>query len=168
MPDQAFVFRSCRDAAWIFFTGSAVSLQLRIAGTSSSTKDPEVIMHDPLTLTLTLLSVVLTAAAQICLKVGVGHPVLQLLLADRAWSTFLTHAVLSPWVLLGLLGYVVSTGTWLLVLARADLSAAYPFVSLAFVATSLYGYWALHEPMSPARLSGIVLIVGGMLLVARS
>lgn len=108
------------------------------------------------------------AAAQICLKVGVGHPVLQLLLADRAWSTFLAHAVLSPWELLGLLGYVVSTGTWLLVLARADLSAAYPFVSLAFVATSLYGYWALHEPMSPARLSGIVLIVGGMLLVARS
>jgi drug/metabolite transporter (DMT)-like permease len=125
-------------------------------------------MHDPLTLTLTLLSVALTAAAQICLKVGVGHPGLQALLADKAWPEFLAQALISPWVLFGLFGYVVSTGTWLLVLARADLSAAYPFVSLAFVATSLYGYWALHEPIGAARLSGIALIVGGVLLVARS
>jgi drug/metabolite transporter (DMT)-like permease len=125
-------------------------------------------MHDPVTLTLTLLSVALTALAQICLKVGVGDPELQMLLAEKAWPAFMAQAVISPWVLLGLFGYVVSTVTWLLVLARADLSAAYPFVSLAFVATSLYGYLALHEPLGAARLSGIALIVGGVLLVARS
>lgn len=125
-------------------------------------------MHDPVTLTLTLLSVALTALAQICLKVGVGNPELQILLAEKAWPAFITHALLSPWVLFGLGGYVVSTATWLIVLARADLSAAYPFVSLAFVATSLYGYLALHEPIGTARLSGIVLIVGGVLLLARS
>ncbi len=125
-------------------------------------------MHDPVTLTLTLLSVALTALAQICLKVGVGNPELQILLAEKAWPAFVAHALLSPWVLFGLVGYVVSTATWLIVLARADLSAAYPFVSLAFVATSLYGYLALHEPIGTARLSGIVLIVGGVLLLARS
>lgn len=125
-------------------------------------------MHDPVTLTLTLLSVALTAVAQICLKVGVGNPALQILLAEKAWPAFIGQAVVSPWVLLGLGGYVVSTATWLLVLARADLSAAYPFVSLAFVATTLYGYLALHEPVGAARLSGIMLIIGGVLLVARS
>lgn len=125
-------------------------------------------MHDPVTLTLTLLSVTLTAAAQICLKVGVANPVLQTLLVEKAWPAFIAQALISPWVLLGLFGYVVSTATWLLVLARADLSAAYPFVSLAFVATSLYGYLALHEPIGATRLSGIALIVGGVLLVARS
>ena len=90
------------------------------------------------------------------------------MLADNAWQAFLVQALLSPWVVVGLLGYVLSTVTWLLVLARADLSVAYPFVSLAFVATSLYGYWALHEPLAPARLSGIALIIGGVFLVARS
>jgi multidrug transporter EmrE-like cation transporter len=125
-------------------------------------------MHDPVTLTLTLLSVGLTALAQICLKVGVGNPALQGLLAAKDWPAFIAQSLVSPWVMIGLGGYVVSTATWLLVLARADLSAAYPFVSLAFVATSLYGYLALHEPLGAARVGGIVLIIGGVLLVARS
>lgn len=125
-------------------------------------------MNDAFTLVLTLLSVALTAAAQICLKTGVANVQLQALLADKAWHAFVLQALLSPWVLAGLGAYVLSTLTWLVVLARADLSIAYPFVSLAFVATCLYGYWALHEPVGPARLSGIALIIGGVLLVARS
>jgi multidrug transporter EmrE-like cation transporter len=125
-------------------------------------------MHDPFTLLLTLLSVALTAAAQICLKLGVGNGQLQGLLAEKAWHSFVLHAFVSPWVLAGLSAYVLSTVTWLIVRARADLSVAYPFVSLAFIATCLYGYWALHEPVGPARLGGIALIVGGVLLVARS
>jgi drug/metabolite transporter (DMT)-like permease len=125
-------------------------------------------MQDPFTLSLTLVSVGLTAAAQILLKTGVADARLHALLANRQWPAFIAEALLSPWVLAGLIGYVLSTVTWLLVLARADLSAAYPFVSLAFVATCFYGYYALNEPVGPARVGGIALIVGGVLLVARS
>jgi multidrug transporter EmrE-like cation transporter len=125
-------------------------------------------MHDPFTLALALISVALTAIAQICLKEGVNDGQLQALLADRAWFVFIPNALSSPWVLAGLTGYVLSTVTWLMVLARAELSVAYPFVSLAFVATSVYGYWALHEPVGVARVCGIALIVSGVLLVARS
>jgi multidrug transporter EmrE-like cation transporter len=125
-------------------------------------------MHDPFTLALALISVGLTAIAQICLKEGVTDGQLQALLAERAWTAFLPQALMSPWVLAGLTGYVLSTVTWLIVLARAELSVAYPFVSLAFVATSVYGYWALHESVGPTRVCGIALIVVGVIVVARS
>ena len=117
---------------------------------------------------LTLMSVALTAGAQIALKVGVSRPNLQALLADGHYTHFFAAAALTPYVIAGVLMYVVSAASWLLVLARADLSFAYPFVSLAFIATAMYGFWVLHEPMGLARVGGIGLIVGGVLLVARS
>ena len=78
-------------------------------------------MRDPLTLSLTLLSVALTAFAQICLKIGVGDARLQSLLAQRAWLEFLPTVLMKPWVMAGLAGYVLSTASWLVVLARAEL-----------------------------------------------
>lgn len=119
-------------------------------------------------LALTLLSVGLSAAAQIALKVGVSDAQLQALLASGRLSSFIWHAALTPWVVGGILMYVLSAVTWLFVLARADLSFAYPFVSLAFVVTAMYGAWALHEPVGLARMGGVGLIVGGVLLMARS
>lgn len=125
-------------------------------------------MRNAVTLFLTLTCVLMTAAAQIALKAGVSHPQLQTLLASGRLRDFMVQAPFSPLVLLGLGLYVLSTIVWLLVLARADLSYAYPFVSLGFVATALYAFYALHEPLGLTRVSGIALIVGGVVLIARS
>jgi multidrug transporter EmrE-like cation transporter len=125
-------------------------------------------MRSAVTVFLALACVLLTAAAQIVLKIGVSNPQLQSLLADGRLRAFLLHASFTPLVFLGVLIYVVSTVIWLLVLARADLSYAYPFVSLGFVATALYGFCVLHEPIGAGRLGGIALIVCGVLLIARS
>lgn len=119
-------------------------------------------------LALTLLSVGLSAAAQIALKLGVSDPQLQTLLASGRWQGFLLQAALTPWVIAGVSMYVLSAVTWLFVLARADLSFAYPFVSLAFIVTAAYGAYALNEPMGLARAGGVGLIIGGVMLVARS
>ena len=117
---------------------------------------------------LVLLCVFLTASAQIALKMGVSGGAMQSLVASNNSPLFLVRALFAPMVLLGLVLYAVSTILWLLVLAKTDVSYAYPFVSLGFVLTSLYAYFALHEPMLPIRIGGIVLITAGVLLVARS
>jgi drug/metabolite transporter (DMT)-like permease len=120
------------------------------------------------TIALTLLCVTLTAAAQIALKLGVSSAKMQHLLEGGGTSNFLVRAVLSPTVLLGLGLYGISTVLWLLVLAKSDVSYAYPFVSLGFVFTALYAALVLHEPMAIARIGGIALIVTGVFFVARS
>ena len=115
-------------------------------------------MDRTLTFALAMLCVLLTTAAQIVLKLGVSNPALQTLLKSGATQSFLIRATFSPYVLGGLTLYVLSTIIWLLVLARADVSYAYPFVSIGFVLTALYAYYAMHEPMSLARIAGILLI----------
>lgn len=120
------------------------------------------------TLSLTLLCVFMTTAAQISLKAGVSGPHLQSVLANGGWKDFLIQAPLNPWVLVGMVVYVLSAVMWLIVLARADLSFAYPFVSLGFVVTALYAFYVLHEPLGVLRVSGIALVVGGVALIAAS
>jgi drug/metabolite transporter (DMT)-like permease len=120
------------------------------------------------TVALALLCVTLTAAAQIALKLGVSGARMQQELSTGTTSGFLTRALLAPTVLVGLGLYALSTVLWLLVLAKSDVSYAYPFVSLGFVFTSVYAFLVLHEPMQAARIGGIALIVLGVVFVARS
>ncbi len=124
-------------------------------------------MNRTWTVGLALFCVGLTSAAQIALKLGVSGGAVQSQLGQNQFG-FLARALLAPMVLAGLGLYAASTLLWLLVLARLDVSYAYPFVSLGFVFTALYGYFALNEPMALARIAGISLIVAGVALVARS
>jgi drug/metabolite transporter (DMT)-like permease len=115
-----------------------------------------------------LACVLIGAAGQIVLKLGVSSPAFGALLNEGKYPEFLVKTLLSPLVLAGLLLYAASTVIWLAVLARSDLSFAYPFISIGFVVTTLFGWLALGEAMSPGRLGGVALIIAGVVFVARS
>jgi drug/metabolite transporter (DMT)-like permease len=117
---------------------------------------------------LTLMCVALTTAAQLSLKLGVSSRPMQALLASSSASSFLIRAIFSPMVLIGISLYAASTILWLLVLAKLDVSYAYPFVSLGFVFTALFAFFAMHEPMTAGRMAGIALIAAGVYFVAKS
>jgi multidrug transporter EmrE-like cation transporter len=74
----------------------------------------------------------------------------------------------SPAVIGGLFLFGLSALTWLLVLGRIDLSTAYPFVALGIVLTTGASWAIFHETINLIKLSGIVLIVGGVLAVGLS
>ena len=56
----------------------------------------------------------------------------------------------------------------MLVLSRADYSFVMPFSAIAYALVPLLGYLFLHEQVSAARWTGIVLIVFGVLLINRT
>jgi multidrug transporter EmrE-like cation transporter len=118
---------------------------------------------------LILFSVSFSAAAQLLLKIGMSSGAIQTALAsgDSALRTAL-HVVREPFVLFGLLLYGVGAAVWLLVLARLDVSVAYPFVGLGFILTMALGYLLLNEPVGALRLVGTCLVAVGVVLVARS
>ncbi len=120
------------------------------------------------TVVLIFVSVAMTTTAQILLKVGMSLPgVEQAVYEGRLVDKFLAVALNLP-VVSGVVLYVGSLIVWLFVLAKVDVTYAYPFVGLGFLLTMAFGFLFLEEQMSLSRIGGTVLVAAGVLLVGRS
>lgn len=76
-------------------------------------------------------------------------------------------AYLKPLIAAGLLLYILSQVLWIAELKLVDLSLAYPLqVGLNFLLINSVAWLSLKEPFSVGKLSGIVLIFGGIFTVA--
>lgn len=115
---------------------------------------------------LILLSVTTGVAGQTVIKLGVSRPGSSE--AAEGFLSLITMIVTSPLVLLGLGLYGAGALAWIAVLARIDLSLAYPFLALNFVLVALVSKFVLGETIPLLRWAGILVICVGILLVARS
>lgn len=114
-----------------------------------------------------LFTVLTNAAAQLMLKQGMmslgsisfegANPVIKIL-----------QIVFSPWVFFGLCTFVISMASHLYVLSKVELSFAYPFLSLAYVAVAVFAYFIFHEDLNAWRIAGIAFICVGTVLIAQS
>ena len=119
-------------------------------------------------LTIILLSVTLSASAQVVLKSGMSDPNVQRALTAPSLTSVIAAVTGNPRVLAGVLLYIAGAAVWVFVLARVDVSFAYPFVGLGCVLTMLGGWLLLGEPLTTARALGTMLVAGGVVLIARS
>lgn len=122
----------------------------------------------PQALLLAVASILLSAAAQVILKFGMSRIASSGVAQATATSQILTVALASPVIWLGLFTYGLSAMVWLGVLARIDLSLAYPFVALGIVLTCFFGVVMFHEPLGAVKLIGVTLVIVGVLLVGLS
>jgi len=118
-------------------------------------------------LALCLLAVVMSAFGQIALKVAVERAHLTAAI-EAGLVPVLMAGLTSVWLWGALVIYGVSVLLWLWVLTKAELSLAYPLVSLGFVVTMIFASIFLHEQVTPLRVAGTLLIVAGCVLVGRS
>ncbi len=107
-----------------------------------------------------LLSVLLGAVGQIAFKIG----------AVRIPDTgSLLAKIITAWPILAGLGlYGVSTLLWIYALRTVELSYAYPLISLGYILVFIASFFLFHEAIGLLRLGGLVLILTGIILVARS
>ena len=56
----------------------------------------------------------------------------------------------------------------LYVLSKVELSFAYPFLSLAYVAVAVFAYFVFREDLNAWRIAGIAFICVGTVLIAQS
>lgn len=71
-------------------------------------------------------------------------------------------------IVVGLVMFGLATILWFDLLSRWELSLLYPFMSLSYVFAFFAGWMFLGEHPQPLRLAGIVIIMVGIALVARS
>src|SRR4051794_9877262 len=101
------------------------------------------------TVSLITLSVSMSAFAQILLKTGMRSA--DTVTPDAGITAALLRMPVIPWIVGGLGLYFLSAFVWLFVLARAEVSYAYPFVSFGFILTMILGSLLLGEHIGPGR-----------------
>ncbi len=116
---------------------------------------------------LILLGVLLNAFAQVLLKrgmLGIGYFEIHF----QNLFPVIKKVAANGYILSGLGSYVISVAIWLLVLARVEVSYAYPFLSVGYVVVTLMGYFLFQESLSWMRVVGISIITLGVILLSRS
>lgn len=80
---------------------------------------------------------------------------------------FLVFLLFDPAVFSGFAAAFLASLAWMAVMTKFELSHAYPFMSLNFVAVLLLSGWLLNEPLTMQKALGIALIVIGTVVAAR-
>ena len=114
-----------------------------------------------------LFTVLTNAAAQLLLKQGM------ISLGPISFSSDtliqkVFQIVFNPWVFAGLFTFVISMASHLYVLSKVDLSFAYPFLSLAYVAVAIFAWLLFKEDLGTMKIAGIAFICVGTILIAQS
>jgi multidrug transporter EmrE-like cation transporter len=111
-----------------------------------------------------LLTVVLTAAAQILLKIGADGSA-----GDHSWLARLGVAELANgWTWVGIIAFVASFGSWLYALRFLPLGLAFTLTNGVHILVPLGAWFFLHEQLGSRRIEGIAVIIAGILLLAQS
>lgn len=113
-----------------------------------------------------LFTVFTNAAAQLMLKAGMTNMGSISFTADTAILR-IVQIVFSPWVFAGLCTFVISMASHLFVLSKVDISFAYPFLSLAYVAVAIFAWLVFKEDLGGFKIAGIALICLGTVFIAQ-
>ena len=110
-----------------------------------------------------LSSVALAVLGQLCLK-GAMNRIGRIGRNARSarWRAGL------PLLGLGMIVYGLSTVLWLLALSRVELSFAFPFLGLSYVAIAVLARFVFGERLPRHRIVGSLLILLGVLAVSLS
>lgn len=117
---------------------------------------------------LILASILVSVVGQLFLKAGVsklgtigGEALANL-------PQLLGMVATNPLIILGLACYGLGAAMWIVVLSRVELSLAYPMLGLGYVLVLLTSWLIFGESVSSLRWFGTLMIVAGVMLVARS
>lgn len=113
------------------------------------------------TLVLWALLIATESAGQLFTKVA-GD---QLGPMDFSWQ-WLADVARNPGILAAIASYLSAFFVWMLILRRSSLSLAFPLSSLVFVAVLLGSWLGLGEHISALHWVGVVVIIGGIALLA--
>ena len=118
-------------------------------------------------LSLILSGVVLNALGQLLLKAGTNSVGQFAFSADNLIPVG-TRIATEPYILAGVVCYGVSLVVWIMGLSRVEVSVAYPMLSLGYVLNAAAAWYLFGESVGTMRVAGIVFIIIGVCVIARS
>jgi len=83
-------------------------------------------------------------------------------------TDFVANLLATPYLIIALLLYVLTTFLWIWILRNVPLSLAYSFNALAFIFVPLLASFIFREPLTIRVILGGVVIICGVYLVGSS
>jgi len=116
---------------------------------------------------LLLMSVFLGTIGQLCAKKGLMN-IGPIYLNASKIINIIFKIFSNPLVLIGVFAYLLGSVIWLTALSRAELSFAYPFVSLTYVLVFIGSWFFFGESINLLRCLGLILIICGVFFISLS
>ena len=117
-------------------------------------------------LILIISSVFLNAIAQIFLKSGMSS--LAPIKFDQSILKTSLLIISNGYNVLGFLSYGFSIIIWLWVLAKVDVSFAYPFQALGYILVTILAWMIFNEEINMLRILALIIISIGLIILALS
>lgn len=115
-----------------------------------------------------IITIVFTVLGQLLTKKGMSMAGAMPAKNPEVIVYLIKNMLLNPYVFSGLLMAVLAAMSWMATLSKANLSFAYPFMSLAFPLVLLLSALLFKENISIARWLGSLVIIVGLTIVAKS
>ena len=113
-----------------------------------------------------LITVFLNAMAQLLIKRGMIYN--EFVFSFSNIFQNIEKIIFNPFIILGLICMVLSMITHIISLSKFDVSYAFPFISISYVIVFLGGYLLFKEDLNFLRLTGLLVIILGTILIAKS
>ena len=117
-------------------------------------------------LTLILVSVVLTALGQLMFRQGMMN--INRIHSQAGLWELIGQGLFNGYVLLGFLFFGTGALLWLAVLAKEEVSYAYPISGLGYIVVLVGSYFLFQEQITLSRLAGMFLIILGVAFIEYS
>ncbi len=120
-----------------------------------------------ITFLIIVSGVMLNAAAQLLLKTGTNS-LGTLFSSKESVLSEVFRILFQPFILGGLVSYVISVSLWIFALSKVPVSIAYPMLSIGYIVNAIAAYYFFGEGLTSQKILGISIIVIGVILVAKS
>ncbi len=117
------------------------------------------------TFLLLLVAICFSVSGETMLKMGMNE--IGVMGMKNLWPTLLRCAT-HPKILLGFTGFGIGAIFWLSVISQAELSWAYPMLSIGYILVLVISATVLREEVTMVRWVGALVICFGVYLVYRS
>jgi multidrug transporter EmrE-like cation transporter len=113
-----------------------------------------------------VIAIVIGVVGQIFIKKALNS-MTGLDFSGNALSTYM-RIFSSPYVIIGVVTYVLSILFWVYGLTKVDLSYAYPFLAISYILVIIGSWYFLGETITALRIIGVSIICFGVIIVANS
>ncbi len=113
-----------------------------------------------------LLTIVFTVYGQLVIKWQIGGAG-SLPDAGGEKLKFLLSQFMNPWILTGFGAAFLASLAWMAAMTKFELSFAYPFMSMAFVAVLAFSVAFLGEPLGWTKVLGTIMVVAGLCIMTQ-